>query len=143
MKKSIKNALILVAILGIGGAGYGYYLWNKKTENLAEVKASAILDASVLLDEFKKDAVAAGAKYNGKPIQVSGTIAEVTKNDAGDLTVHLKTSTEGKVICEFDRLYKVEDTGYKAGDMIALKGECTGYDDLFGDVKLGRCQPVK
>jgi hypothetical protein len=143
MKGNMKKLLLAVLAIGVLGAGYGYYLWTKKPENLLDVKTAATFEASSIMDEFKKDPVGAGTRYNGKPIQVSGEIAEITKNDAGDLTVLLNTTTGGKVICEFDRMYKVEDTGYKTGDKINLKGECTGFDDLFGDVKLSRCQPVK
>ncbi len=143
MKGSFKKILLVVFAIGVLGAVYGYYLWTKKPENLSEVKAAATLESSAIMDEFKNDPVASGNKYNGKPIQISGEIAEVSKNDAGDLTIHLSTTTGGKVICEFDRMYKVEDTGYKTGDKITVKGECTGFDELFGDVKLSRCQPVK
>lgn len=132
-----KIFLLVIAIAAVAGAGVGYYLWNKPHQNMSKADAAYSLEANALLAEYESDEAAANSKYLSKIIEVKGEVAQVL--DGENTTVVL--ATENGIFgikCELDPHSKVEFPTYKAGDQVALKGECTGY---LGDVVLVRCVP--
>jgi len=116
---------IVVVILAIGVAGVYSYLY-KPQRNIGTEEASYTLAAKDLAADYKKDAVAADARYLNKTIQIKGTITQVA-----DSLVTL----DSLITCGFDGLPPAR----KALETVMVKGRCIGYDELFGEVKLDQC----
>lgn len=132
-----KILLILIAIAAVAGAAGGYYLWNKPHQNMSKADAAYALEANALFMEYESDEAAANAKYLSKIIEVKGEVSQVLEGENTTVVLATENGIFG-VKCELDPHSKVEFPSYKAGDQVALKGECTGF---LGDVVLVRCVP--
>jgi hypothetical protein len=135
MKKII---LLLFAAAVVIGGGVGYYMWNKPHKDMSKAAAVFSLDADALFSEYEADESAADAKYLGKVVQVSGTVAQVLPGEKITIVLETENGIFG-VKCELDPFSDVEFPDYQPGDKVHLKGECSGF---LGDVVLMRCVPV-
>lgn len=121
----MKKILILLIVLAIVGAGYGYYMYNKPVESLKSKDADITVSADQLIRDYETDEKAANEKYLGKVVLVSGKITEIT-NEEGKKKVSLESSNPiSAVICEMEENKTTESL--KAGDNIKVKGMCSGY----------------
>lgn len=134
-----KTLLIVIAIAAVAGAAGGYYLWNKPHKNMTKAEAAHSVEANALLSEYENDEAAANAKYLSRIIEVKGEVAQVLEGENTTVVLATENGIFG-IKCELDPHSKVEFPTYKAGDQVALKGECTGF---LGDVVLVRCVPVE
>jgi hypothetical protein len=82
---------------------------------------------------FQGNAEKAALKYSGKVIQVSGKLAETKTDDKGLVTVILEGSTGTTVSCILEQPLV---SAVNKGEILSLKGFCSGWDDLFSEVKL-------
>ena len=135
----MKKTVLFLVIIGIVGAGVGYYQWNKPKEDMATSRAEASIAAGALLTEYNADENAANTKYLGKTIAVSGQVKETTNED-GTVKVMLETGQDFGVYCTLDSLAQHPRTNFPVGEKITLKGKCDG---LNLDVQLSRCVEVK
>lgn len=116
--------LFVIALLGFGIIkGYVYYLNNKPhrdvtTEQGIQVTAQQIFDA------FMTDETEANRKYLNKAIQVTGEVAEATKNQDNKRVVLLKTTDP---VFGVNCTFKNDPGELQAGSMITFKGICTGF----------------
>lgn len=136
--KRIHFALIAL-ILILGGAGYGYYMWNKPHQNMATAKTDIAIDATALFNEYNADENACNAKYLEKVIAVSGKVKEVT-NDEGAVKVSLDTGGEFGVRCELSTTTTHARTTFTPGESVTFKGTCSG---LNFDVQFSNCVEVR
>jgi len=121
----MKKILIALILLAIIGAGYGYYIYNKPVASLEDQVADVAITADQLISEYENNESAANEKYLGKVVVVTGKITEITEEE-GKKKVNLETSNPiSAVICEMEENKKTEDL--KAGDIIKVKGMCSGY----------------
>lgn len=136
-KKRWKKVLIIIAALVVAGAGYGYYLYNKKPADVRNLSAKFEVTASALVAEFVADENAANVKYLDKVVSVKGKVAEVSTDTTGKATVFLETGDPmAAVTCSF---YDDEAASAKAltiGAEVTIKGKCTGK---LADVVLNKC----
>jgi flagellar basal body-associated protein FliL len=131
--------VILVALAGAAGM-YGYFQMNKPLKDIASGSATAFQAAS-LMSAYTTDEAKATTDYNDKIIEVSGTVASVSKNDVGEISVNLQSGTESSfVVCSLDGTKKHDVANIKEGDNVTIKGNCTG---ILGDIILNRCVLVK
>jgi len=123
MKKWMK---ILLSIAGIGlvaGLILLYWIFNKPHRDVAKEKGIE-LTAQQLYDAFKNNETQANSLYLDKAIQLSGTVADISTNQAGQKVVNFSTNDPLVMInCTF----KTDPGALKAGDTITFKGICTGY----------------
>ena len=139
IKKVISIGLVLAAI----GGGIGFYLWNKPHAAIGKPDLAVL--ATELANEFTKDEVAATAKFMGSStktliIQVSGTISGVKKDTSG-IAIYLDTGDPiNGVSCVLDRFTEQPRTDYRVGELVTLKGICTGK---LTDVVVDRCVPIQ
>ena len=68
IKKTTRNILIAVALVGLIGAIYGYSEYNRKNTDLSGAKADVTITAAQLLAEYSKDENAANKKYLNKSL---------------------------------------------------------------------------
>mgnify|MGYP000863049798 CR=1 FL=1 len=127
---------LFFAIIGLVGAGIGYYLWNKPQTNMQTSRAEYTVEATQLYSEFSSDEAAANARYLGKTIAVRGTVQSASKADDGTLKVVLSTGQDFGIVCNLDKFSDHPRTDFPPGLAIVLKGLCSGYNL---DVQLDRC----
>jgi hypothetical protein len=96
------------------------------------------LAASDYWDEFAKDNKAAGAKFQEKYVELSGTVRAVV-NEPKKVALILETpsSTNG-VECNFTTAD--EFSGIKAGDQVTIQGEALARTKLDANVALNMCK---
>ena len=132
-----KIILILLAI-GVIGAGIGYYMVNKPVPSLEKKKADLEVTAAKLLTDYQLNETAANETYLGKLVLVSGKVVDITQEN-GIKKIHLETSNPmALIICEMETGTETGDV--KAGDMVSVKGMCSGY---LSDVILVQSTLVK
>jgi hypothetical protein len=130
--------IIIISILGLMllGGGYGYYLFNKPHQGIADVAPTFRLSATSLVEAYDKDENAANAKYLGKIVEVTGIISEKVKNEKGKYNITLQAADLAGVGCEFDPKSQEEVQNLKEGQEVQIKGICTG---VLMDVVLVDC----
>jgi hypothetical protein len=122
MKKLVLFGIVALVV----GLGAAYYLWNKPHRDIASEDAAFALTADELFDAFEADETAANAKYLDKVVAVTGQVAEVTVNDAGQsvLTITAANAMLGGVSATMQNKDAVT---VAEGDAVTVKCRCTGY----------------
>ena len=135
--------VLLLVIVVLAAAFYGYKLYTGKVPSLTEVKADASITATELIAAFEKDSASANKQYLGKILEVSGNVKSVEKESA---TVSLGVADgNSSVRCSIDSAFVKDIELLNPGSVIAIKGNCTGFmpDEtglgLGSDVVLNRC----
>lgn len=135
-----KKVLIVLAILGIAGAVYVAYEWNRKNPSMATAKEDLSIDAIALFEEFALNESAASIKYIDKVILVRGVVSSVDKSN-GQVAIMLDTGDPlGAVMCQLDPEISQNSEEFKEGDQVKFKGTCSGF---MTDVQISRCAVVR
>jgi hypothetical protein len=168
MTKTKKNILYVILALGLigvlTGGGYAYYAFvycqNNRTTP-ADLKPEITMSAEELLKQVEADWAKAGktsaipsfiGDKGSKIIQTTGKIATKKLEDSGNLTINLLGEAVG-INCLLDSASVVKNKlivdKYKVGDLVTIKGKCTGFDfdeesfQMLGEmnkhVKLSEC----
>jgi hypothetical protein len=121
---NMKKVLIVILILAVAGVGAGVYLWNKAPAKVEDSKSMAI-NADDLALAFTTNEQQANSTYLNKVLDVSGTIAEVTKNQDGKTVITLSVASDplSGVQCTM----RDNDVKAEIGKPITIKGFCNGY----------------
>lgn len=137
--KNVKRILIVLLTVPVLAAGVGYYMYNKPTESLKNMKVQVSMTSDALFTAFEQDETAANKAYLDKVVEVKGKIQSLNSDTSG-VSVSLNT-TSGMfgVICKFENK-ETDINQYQVGQEVKLKGICTGY---LMDVVLVRCVPVE
>ena len=141
-----KTIIILIAVIAIAAAGlYAWKEFNRKNEDLTEVKAAFIVNANGLINEFTQNDSASNAKYLGKIVTVEGVVKKVENDDYGHHTIVLGDSVNmSSVRCAVDSTHAADATVLQRGQSVKIKGFFTGFKKdetglLGSDVELNRC----
>jgi tRNA_anti-like len=139
IKKWIKRYRFFVfvglAILAAAGT-YGLNEYNRKHPDTHQLKAAFKVAAVDLIDLFEADASTATKQYADKVIDVHGFVSATLVTDTSG-TVFLKGGTSlSSVMCHFDQKAFPEMTQLRHGDLVTIKGICSGY---LMDVVMVRC----
>lgn len=133
MKKS-KLILLIVFILGIGSVGYGFYMYNKPSIKISEETPEVVISAKNLINDFSSNAESKNIEFLDKIIQISGVITLVESNSLSKIVI-----LENGIKCEFSNL----DLNLEKGSEVTIKGLYTGYDDMFNELSLIKCNIIK
>ena len=145
MMHSKKIGLVIVALLVLGAAFFGWKEYNRKVEPVKHLQPAAMVSASSIIKEFEANDSLPLKKYAGKLISVNGSITNIEKDDHGFFTVVLKDSgSMSAVRCAMDSLFANELVRFQQGQTITIKGMFTGYQKdetglLGSDIILNRC----
>lgn len=141
-KKIIRYVLLSLLVIISAVAFYIYKEFNRTHKDTAKLKADYSMNATVLIKEFETNEQASNKKYWDKVIRVEGKIKEVVKDDKGFYTLVLGDTTSlSSVRCSIDSVHSNEAVAAKKGNVVAIKGICSGYnaDEMLGsDVILVR-----
>lgn len=124
MKKIALLVVLLIAVLS-----FGWYQYSRAPANLKNKKAEIMLSASELKEQLAAD-TSARNKYSNKVILVEGTVSSVEQGE--HTTITLDASVRG----ELEKNTAVP----KAGQTVRLKGMLGGYDEMFEEVVLIKCE---
>ncbi len=134
----MKKIIIILCILGIGAASFGFYYYHLPRKGVSGLNPVEIADAKVLFDEFMADEGAANKKYLGKVIEVFGIVQSVNTDDRGSMNVMIDSENDmGSVNCQFEKQSKMPEI--KTGNSVLIKGICSG---ILMDVVLVDCEVV-
>ena len=123
MKAWLKWSLGLIALIGILGGGFAWWVYNKPHRNINNELAVNV-PVNVLLDAFKQNEKTASTQYNDKVLALSGIVKEASKNDAGNWVATIEIGTDnGSITVAFSAL----QDSIQPFDSIAYKGICAGY----------------
>jgi tRNA_anti-like len=135
MKKNLRIALIVTAVLAIAGAAIGYHLYNLKPKDLGREKPDFIITSADLQQSFEENETAATAKYVNRIIEVSGEVSSVERGENNSVNIALKTNSDfSSVICTFPS--GIDPESVMTGSQISVRGQCSGY---LMDVLLNNC----
>ena len=117
-----------VALIFMAGIGYGVYIWNEPPRDVANEKGIEIT-ATAIFDSFTQNEANANTLYLNKAIQVTGEIAEIKKNQAGQTVVYLKSDDP---VFGVNCTFKNDPGPLQKNAAITFKGVCTGFlDDVI------------
>lgn len=134
----MRKVILILLALGVIGAGIGYYMYNKPVASLEKKKADVAATADEIIAAYEADEKVADGVYLGKVVQVTGKVSGVTE-EGGIKKIQLETSNPmSLIICELET--GAESGDVKAGDMVSVKGMCSGY---LSDVILVQSTLVK
>ena len=131
MNKKIKKIIIAATVLIAIAAIVLYVVWNKPHRNVQSADAAKIT-ATELYRVFITDSAKARNLYVNKVVEVSGEITQLSLNQQSQQVILIKTAIPGAAVnCTME-----EKAGnIKAGDLISIKGICSGY--ISGDADMG------
>lgn len=144
-KKVVKIGFISLGSLILIAIGIAFYMYNKPHQNIAKSEAEYKVTATQLYRDFSTNETKANQKYlsaaSGKVIQVSGIIGQIINDTHGGLTLVLKDPAmgDGGINCSIGSRDIDKAKTLKIGNIVTLKGECTGYLDITGEVTLVKC----
>lgn len=94
------------------------------------------IQAAGLYSDFESNEVQANKKYVGKVIEVIGTVKQISNAPKEAKSIILEANNIGSVQCNFGLIDQNELLNLKAGEVIKIKGRCSGF---LLDVQLDQC----
>lgn len=169
MKKNVRKIILRIVLFGFiagvltaGGLYYYAFIYMESHRTTpADLDPDIIISAEQLLKDVNSDWEKAGKtgkipayldEDGAKIIQVSGPVASIHAESSGNVTINLLGETVG-INCNIDSMLAEQSktiiNKYTEGDVITIKGKCTGFDydeeafELLGEenkfVKLSEC----
>jgi DNA/RNA endonuclease YhcR with UshA esterase domain len=131
----IKKIISGILVLGIIGAFIAYKMYNKPHVNVEEASADISITADKILNDFSSDENSANLKYLDKIIEVNGVVSEINI-EKGIITIETNDDF-GSVLCHLSEEASRKISGLQEGQIIVVKGICTGF---LMDVILVKCE---
>lgn len=143
MKKSklIKRLAALIGIGVIAAVSVAAYFWFMPHRDVQSLEPDVSLTTKELVERYLKDASEANAFFlkedgDSKILAISGTIQEISVNQAGTTVVRLmETGSPAGVRCTLTPEASAQSSALKTGQTVTLKGVIQAgpeYDDLIG-----------
>ncbi len=143
MNKWIKIFLILAAMGFIGAAAVYFFVYNKPHTNYEKAKPDFEMTAQALYNAFANSQSEAEQIYNGKIIQIEGSLDSVEEADS--LVIAIIAFDQGMFGPEGIRCSMLENHSntvkqINSGTIVQLKGFCSGFSGT--DVILESCSVI-
>lgn len=136
----IKKIVLILAVIGLVAAFIGYKMYNKPHVDTSVTPMMSDLTTEALITAFKENESEANAKYLDRMIGVTGKIISI-KSENNKTIIQLDANDPmSSIICTLDALRDDHRTDFKEGEIIHMKGLCSGY---LSDVILDRCVEIK
>jgi hypothetical protein len=140
-KKNRWYLLAAMLVIAVMLCIYAYKEFMRKPADLDKSDAVASMAASDLFDLYSNYEDSANKKYLGKILEITGRVVEIENQQDTLLNILLGDSSQpGRVSCLIDKKQTTTAKNILLGDILKLKGICTGY---LMDVELNRCVIVK
>jgi starvation-inducible outer membrane lipoprotein len=125
----MKKIASVAALLLFGVLSFGLYQYSKAPVSLKNQKAEITLSATELKEQLATDTTAR-SRFSSKVILVEGTVSSVEQGEHAVITV------DSFVRGELEKGTPLPEPGQK----VRLKGMLGGYDEIFEEVVLVKCQ---
>ncbi len=135
-RKLLSGSIIAIAFLAIGGWFFIIYMPKHFKRNVANEQGIQITSAA-LVSAFQTNETKANTTYLDKPIEIKGEISEIKTDQAGNTVITLKSDDSFAGVLS---TLKTADTTLKVGNLVTIKGICTGF---LSDVVLKEAIIVK
>lgn len=127
MKSKTFKILGVIGIVIVLFLTYAIWQYNKPHLNIKQENASLFLTIDELIEEFQNDEFKASEKYTDKIIQIKGTIFDISLLE-GNSVITLKNNDQIVGIhCNMNPEDNLKSIKLKKGDIIEIKGICTGF----------------
>lgn len=124
----MKKLIIALSIMGVLSIGVVSLLSQKKSSSILDTAPNLEINSASLINAFESNEVTANQKFANKVIQVKGPLDTFTIIDEDHYQISLGSShTMGKVVCNLDLKQNVDLKDLEIGDLLEVKGICTGY----------------
>jgi starvation-inducible outer membrane lipoprotein len=125
----MKKIVSIVALLFVAALSFGLYEYSRAPASLKNQRAEIILSATELKEQLATD-TSARSRFSNKVILVEGTVSSVEQGE--HTTIIIDSSIRGEL---------EENTPVPGlGQTVRLKGMLGGYDEIFEEVVLVKCQ---
>jgi tRNA_anti-like len=131
-----KTILAGALVVAAGTAFYGWKEYHRGHMSTAQIKPTAVREASQLVKEFEANETNANLQYTDKVVSVTGRVVKMEVNDTTHNLLLAGESAMAGVLCQFETSRNHPLTKIKTGDLVKVKGVCTG---ILMDVILTRC----
>lgn len=125
----MKKIVSIVALLLLAVISFGLYQYYRAPVNLKNQEAELTLSATELKEQLATDTTARG-RFSNKVILVEGTVSSVEQGEHAVITV------DSFVRGELEKGTSLPEPG----QTVRLKGMLGGYDEIFEEVVLVKCQ---
>lgn len=123
----MKRIVWFVVIILLLGAGFAYYYTQYDSRNEIKFReAEESLTATEILEIFEKDENAAMERFLGKTILVEGPIQSVDFTPEKTTVVLDAGDVMSTIVCEMNNNVTFDVDALKEGDLVKVKGECSG-----------------
>lgn len=123
MKTWLKWSLGFMVTIVIIGGGFAWWIFHKPHRNINN-EVAVKTSTNTLLDAFKQNEKTASTQYTDKVLELSGTVKEASKNEAGNWVINIENDAHtGSITVAFSAL----QDSLQPFDSIAYKGICAGY----------------
>jgi hypothetical protein len=136
MKRIVLIVIVFVVLVGVVG---WLFAFRKSSLSVKSEKPAYELTSDMLLAKFVDDENSANAQYLNKVILVSGKVGKVEDTKEGINVYLVEPGESSGIICTFDPSVEKKEN-FKLGQVVTVKGLCTGY--LF-DVVMVKCVLAK
>ncbi len=150
-KISLKVILYITGIVVVIAFAVIMYMMNMPHRNVQSTTTDFSLSATDLVAEYLLDSKKADQKYldnegDSKVLEISGTVANISKDFQNNIVILLKSETDkAGVSCTFTLESNTKTSSLKIGDEVIIKGVIRSgatYDedlDLYENVNLEKC----
>lgn len=146
-KKRKRRHLLLslagIFVLAIIAAGsYAYYEFNRKNQDLENVRPDITITSAELMKEFTANFTASDSLYKNKVVELTGLVTKVDSTDIPVIIFFGEKNSMSSIQCSTDPEHPESYKSVAPGNTARLKGVYIGAisQDVFGiDIKLNRC----
>ncbi len=150
-KKTLKVILYITGIVVVIAFAVIMYMMNMPHRDIQSTTTDFSLSATDLVAEYLLDSKKSDQKYldnegDSKVLEISGTVADISKDFQNNIVLLLKSETDkAGVSCTFTPESNTKISSLKIGDEVIIKGVIrsgASYDedlDLYENVNLEKC----
>lgn len=134
------TGIFVVAVIGAGS--YAYYEFNRKNQDLKNVRPDVTITSSGLMNKFSVDLKVSDSVYKNKVVEITGVITRIDSTELPVIVFFGEKNSMSSIQCSMDPEHQESYRSVMVGNMTRLKGIYIGAisEELFGtDIKLNRC----
>jgi hypothetical protein len=122
---SSKKILLSLSFLTLTVMIYAAYLYFKPVQSLKRLDSTFSVSAVELVNDYESNEIDANEKYLNKIIEVKGSIDDIEINEMG-INIKLDAQNDiSSVVFEMEKKSVISEL--HIGDIVVIKGICTGY----------------
>ncbi|MBT5015923.1 hypothetical protein HN748_02700 [Candidatus Peregrinibacteria bacterium] len=132
VRHKIMTAILILIALGVFGSinndsKVSDSLDTQQVSSVEQQEEAIVISARDLYDEYDANEILADELYDGKILEVSGTVSSIGKDILDDMYVALKTNNViGSVQCMLEDSELTKATSLVEGQSITVRGKNTG-----------------